>query len=401
MSSWPLLCALLTAAPPTSVERLPATLPSGSYTPRVESRTLRMPEEKARDLRDDAFTRAQVWSTPAVPVGQADLLNNPTGEGSFRADDEVACKFLPKLVSGRSPKFQCVLPDGRVLRVKYGANPEVQTEVAATRLLEALGFGADRVYAVKKVRCFGCPDDPFTLLTCISSQFAAVKQDCLRLYGKEGPKGKIELKVDYGKYSDFDNVAIEQQKQGQDIAVGESEGWEWSELAKIDAPRGGATRAERDALRLMAVFLNHWDNRSDNQKLLCLPGGSSSADDGSCAAPFAFMHDLGGTFGRVGGAKDERKLDLEGWKSVRIWKDDATCRVEIESPAFHGATFGEVRISEDGRRFLADLLGQLEGRQIRGLFVGARFPADERYWAAAFEDKVRQIAARPPCPVGP
>jgi hypothetical protein len=113
------------------------------------------------------------------------------------------------------------------------------------------------------------------------------------------------------------------------------------------------------------------------------------------------MDDVGATFGRVGAAKDERKLDLEGWKSVRIWKEGATCLVDIESPALHGATFATVRISEAGRRFLANLLGQLDGPQIRGLFVGARFPADERLWAAAFQQKVSQIVERPPCPAEP
>ena len=38
-------------------------------------------------------------------------------------------------------------------------NGEVYAEVAATRLLWALGFGADRVYPVTVV-CKGCPEFP-------------------------------------------------------------------------------------------------------------------------------------------------------------------------------------------------------------------------------------------------
>jgi hypothetical protein len=394
MSGWALLWIVVVAG----AETLPATLPAGSYSPRDENRTLRMPDDKARELRDDAFARARVWRQPSLPIGQADLFNNPRGVGSFHRNAQVACKFLPKVVSGKSPKFQCVLPDGRVLRIKYGPNPEVRTEVAASRLLEALGFGADRVYAVSKVRCFGCPEDPFAMLSCVSSPLAEVKKDCVPLYGAEGPAGEIDVKVDYGKYTDFDAVAIEQQMSGQTIEADGRRGWEWSELAKVDASRGGATHAERDALRLMAVVLNQWDNRSDNQRLVCLPGGDSRKKDGSCSAPFAFMHDVGGTFGRVGASKDERKLDLEGWESVRVFKDDSSCRVRIESPPLHGATFDEVAISEKGRLFLANLLAQLSERQIRGLFLGARFPADERSWTSAFLDKVRQIVERPPCP---
>ena len=45
------------------------------------------------------------------------------------------------------------------VKVKFGgANGEVYGEVLATRLLWALGFGADRMYPVNVV-CRGCPDE--------------------------------------------------------------------------------------------------------------------------------------------------------------------------------------------------------------------------------------------------
>ncbi len=389
--------AVLVAGPLMGGE-LPVALPAGNYTP-VESRgVFPLPVDKASELRDQALARAEVWHPPSIPIPSVDLLNNLPGEGSFERTAELACKFLPRLVRGRSPKFQCVLPDGRVLRVKYGPNPEVRTEIAATRLLETLGFGADRVYVVNRIRCFGCPKDPFSLLTCISTPFEAVRQTCVDRYGRLKSDGKVELQIDYAQYADFDEVSVEQPMEGQAILVGNHEGWSWSELDRIDPSLGKDARAERDALRLMAVLLNHWDNRPDNQRLVCLPGGASRTEDGVCSAPFAFIDDAGGTFGRVGGRKAERKRDLEGWRNVAIWKDAAKCLVEIEAPPLHGATFGKVRISEAGRLHLAGLLTQLSAEQIRGLFLGARFPAEDRDWAAAFQEKVRQIAERPPCP---
>ena len=48
------------------------------------------------------------------------------------------------------------------------------------------------------------------------------------------------------------------------------EGWAFFELELIDAEKGGAPRAHVDALRLLAVFLAHWDNKSENQRLVCL-----------------------------------------------------------------------------------------------------------------------------------
>ena len=67
-----------------------------------------------------------------------------------------------------TPKFHCEMPDGQVLKVKYGAsNGELPAEVAGTRLLAALGFGADAMYVVGKVRCTGCPRSPFRSLQCL------------------------------------------------------------------------------------------------------------------------------------------------------------------------------------------------------------------------------------------
>ena len=38
----------------------------------------------------------------------------------------------------------------------------------------------------------------------------------------------------------------------------------------VDPSKGGAPRAHVDALRLLAVFLAHWDNKAENQRLVCL-----------------------------------------------------------------------------------------------------------------------------------
>ena len=54
-----------------------------------------------------------------------------------------------------------MLPDGEVVKVKYGHTGEIHAELAASRLLAALGFGADRMYLVPRLRCFGCVRTPF------------------------------------------------------------------------------------------------------------------------------------------------------------------------------------------------------------------------------------------------
>lgn len=398
---------LLLIAPSPNASQLPIALPPQGFEPLPANHELKLPAEEADELRDDALARAKLWRDPLVPIAEMDLRSNPPGPGSFATSDEVVCKFIPDKSTGRTPKFECVLEGGEVLKVKYGRNPEVHTEVAASRLLEALGAGADRMYLVKTVRCFGCPEDPHALLRCISSPVEEVRRKCQPLYGKTSPTGEFTVTLDHGKYVDFPTAAIERRMEGKAIRAKPDQGWGWDELDEAQQSRRGATRAERDALRLLAVLLNNWDNRSDNQRLQCLPGGYVSGG-AKCSLPFAYMHDVGGTFGRVGGeSKDERKLDVEGWSAVPVWKDPKTCVVGIDSPPLGGATFGEATISEPGRQFLAERLGQLSEIQIRDLFEGSRFadyqeasPASKELsnWVKAFQAKVRQVVERAPCP---
>ena len=81
-------------------------------------------------------------------------------------------------------------------------------------------------------------------------------------------------------------------------------------------------------------------------------------------------------------------------------------RVDAQLP-YGGSTFKDTRITEGGRKFLAERLGKLSTAQIRDLFDGARISSyphknaaarDVGNWVRAFEDKVRAIVDRAPCP---
>jgi hypothetical protein len=346
-------------------------LPPGDYTPRPSEHEISLPDGDRQRLRADALRRAKVWHAPPTPISAVDLAANPAGPGSFATTDVVPCKFELKSSDGRTPKFQCIRAGGDVLKVKYGRNnPETFGEVAATRLVSALGFGADRMYVVARVRCFGCPAFPY-------------------------PKVGIfdALRADPARAIDFDMAVIERRLPGLEIEGG----WGWPELSSIDAGAGGATRAEVDALRLLAVFLNNWDAKPVNQRLLCAE--TTDPQEPRCDQPVAYMQDLGQTFG-------PKSIDLGGWSRTPVWSDAAACRVSMRDLPWHGASFADITISEDGRLFLAGLLRQVTEPQVRALFAGARFTdffrneaaADGEAWTRAFLARVAQIADRPPCP---
>jgi hypothetical protein len=331
-----------------------------------------------------ALRSARVWRQPSVPVSQANLKNNAPGADGFATDSEVKCRLVLEPVRGMTPKFNCELPGKDVVKVKYGqANPELYAEVAASRLLTALGFGADRMYLVKTVRCAGCPPFPFPALKCLSE--TGLRAPC------------FAGGLDYNQHTEIAPAVIERRFAGDRIEATENQGWSWYELEQIDPASGGSSLAEVDAFRLLAVFLAHWDNKGENQRLVCTSNGRRA--DGSCASPFALIQDLGATFG-------PHKVDLRNWRETPVWADRAACSVSMKKLPFAGATFPDHRVSEAGRRLLLGLLEQLSAQQLIDLFTGSGITTynhvnaagrDARAWTDAFLDKVRQIREGGPC----
>jgi hypothetical protein len=329
--------------------------------------------------RIDALSRAIVWRQPP-PISNARLAPDP------KQPREIACTFEISQLNGTAPKFDCRLPDGEKIRVKYGRSPEIPSEVASTRLLHTLGFAADSMMLVEKVRCYGCPAEPFMTMKTLG--FAGAE----KLYGKVmDPKDSRE----------FEWAAVERKHPGRAIETDEVEGWAFFELDLIDPRKGGAPRAHVDALRLLAVFLAHWDNKSENQRLMCL-SEKDWPDGGKCSKPLAMLQDVGAAWG-------PRKVDIEEWSKAPIWTDRTACITSMDALPYHGATFKPVKISEAGRKHLSGLLSQLSDQQVDDLFRSARFdhstglfggvkatPIED--WVRAFDAKVRQITDGPPCP---
>src|SRR5687768_7288963 len=329
--------------------------------------------------RLDALSRATVWQRPAGPIARARFDADPNQPKS------IECTFAVTEVGGTAPKFDCHLETGERIRVKYGRSPEIPSEVAAARLLHALGFGADDVMLVEKLRCYGCPAEPFITMRTLG--FAGAHE----LYGKVMNKDS---------YKDFEWVAVERKHYGRAIETEQLEGWAFFELDLIDPNKGGAPKAHVDALRLLAVLLAHWDNKSENQRLVCL-SEHDWPDGGKCSRPLAMLQDIGSSFG-------PRKVDQEKWEAVPIWSDRATCTATMDSMPYKGATFKPVKISEAGRKHLGGLLSQLSDAQISDLFRAARFDQPSGFitrkatplaeWVRVFKQKVRTINDGPSCP---
>ena len=340
-----------------------ASLPARRQAPSVKN-------TRHQDQRTAVIARAQVWRPTSV--AKADLMTGVTGAGAFARNATLTCDYLDKKMSGLSPKFACRLPNGDELKVKYGGgNGEVYGELLATRLLWALGFGADAMYPVNVI-CRGCPQ---------------------ALGGIERPGGEYR----------FDPAIVERKMAGEEWPANDDSGWSWKELAEVAPARGGAPRAHRDALTLLAVFLQHTDSKPQQQKILCLGG----IEDGACLRPFLMVSDVGLTFG--GGSRANTNevsgVNLERWRSTPVWRDEPGCVGNLDK-SFTG-TLARPVIGEAGRRFLAVQLQQLTDAQLRDLFSVARvnlrvrepghalsgFPSIDE-WVSAFKQKRDEIVSR-------
>lgn len=280
-----------------------------------------------------------------------------------------ACQFIPSAPSGTTAKFDCLLADGERIKVKYGRDAEIHAEAAATALLRSLGYPADRVTIVPRLRCYGCPRHPFVVMRLLST---------LRV--------PFVAAWVHDDYSDFTWVSVEQRFPAPAIETEMVEGWEWNELDRLTT-----SRAEVDAFKLLAVFIAHWDNKSSNQRLVCLDDTRPKA--GRCARPLAMIQDLGASFGPT-------KVNLARWRDLPVWHDRDSCTVSMRAMPFDGATFPDAQISEGGRALLAARLLALTNETIERLFAEARFPqfqvgtddeGDLKAWTAAFRSRVRQI----------
>lgn len=316
--------------------------------------------------------RAQVWAK--TDVSAMNLKTGPKGSGAFTAGQVVTCDYVDKKLSGRTPKFACAIGAEDEVKVKYGAdNGEVFGEVAATRLLWALGFGADAMYPVR-VQCRGCP---------------------VGLGGEPGPDG---VRV-------FSVAAVERKMPGRDSKTRDVEGWSWSELDLVDPAKGGASLAERDALKLLAAVLQHGDSKPQQQRLLCLDKGEPGDGAAACEHPFMLISDVGVTFGQANmfNKQDKGSVNLERWAKTPVWKASDACVANI-SKSFTG-TLGNPHIAEEGRAFLSSLLAELSDGQIRDLFEVARVAQRPRApdrtpseratvdeWVNAFKQKRAAVA---------
>ena len=315
-------------------------------------------------------------------VSDANILQGPSQnpkQFQFHPDDKITGDFATpgSKMGGKTPKFSSKITkvestngqiktltadmDEEPLKVKYGAGDnEIYAEVVSTRLMWALGFYADSWFPVRVV-CNNCPADPEK---------------------GSGPTG----------VQTFDAATVVRKYPGHKMyQEGKSdEGWSWKE---IDASNG-QPKSQRDALKLLAAFIQHSDNKPQQQRLVCdkvKVNQSTNPFTTTCDNSKMIVQDVGATFGGGGAftSNDGAKMNLENWSGKKLWKkvgtpgtDEANCPVcqaILDKSLSASNGLSDPTISEEGRRMLAGLMCQLTDQQIQDLFKAAKVSTMPKY----------------------
>ncbi len=344
-------------------------------------------------LYNTSIGRAAVWFQP--DMNRFDILRSDYREadGPFYALNEnldcvldAAVTAEKKKTSGKTAKFWCYLSgQDKVSKIKYfpqrpSENREVFAAIVTTRLFRALGFMANRNYSVT-VNCPNCTEHPW------------------------GDVGKKDAKP---RTTPFTPALIEFKPKGKDIK-GQKEGWPWRDLDVIDTSLPSnvqeTMRTHRGALKLLSIFVQHSDNKPEQQNIICLDKIKKTDGKSTCDRPLMYIHDLGATLGGGGiFTSSSAKMHFGGFADTCMWKDEKkNPRPNLKSSmagSFDGKQIDS--IEENSRLFLVSLMTEFASRpeRVRSLFEVAQISkmhelSNEKittdHWVSAFNIKVNEL----------
>ncbi len=322
----------------------------------------------------------------------------------FNAEDTPACYFRPhyafKAVKGKSLKFQCwqLTTDKKLLdengvpitvgevkvvleensggedrshlyakddasnaneldadrfKVKYlkPAHPnhdrrfnEVFTELAAGRILWALGFPADHVYPVASVACVGCTGSPFESNL---EQNAAALTTAPNL---------------------FPMVTVERDIPWTEIDPENDETWSWRDAARFysNGAWSAQQKLEYDAYRLALGLFNYHNAIDVQNRVACAEFKPGASDPRVCVKPYVFVQDLGSTFGKDKFLFANSRGVFKDWQSQTVFKNAGSCELRA-------TLLGDRRVLKAAQDVMTERANKLDRATVREIFKVARF----------------------------
>lgn len=258
-----------------------------------------------------------LWRDPG-PIAQLDLLWGP---GHPSRVPQGPFTFLEEETSGTNPKISVLDARGETWDVKFGE--EVHSEVAANRIVWALGYLVEEHYFVRQ-----------GIVT--------------------GVKGLGRAAEFVGQTGAFRNARFRWQNPAMPRT---NEAWSLAQ-----SPFAGSK--EMSGLHILMTMINNWDMEgSRNNKVV-----RAAAPDGGVERRF-LVADLGATFGKMGGRMSgHSKWTLRHFQQQRFI-DRVTGGMLFL--AYDGYDKDIDRVSLEHARWFAALASQLTSAQLRQAFEAA------------------------------
>jgi hypothetical protein len=227
--------------------------------------------------------------------------------------DLSSVTFIKEQKGGYSTKYRVRDAQGREWIAKLGK--EAQSEVAASRLLWAVGYFTDITYLAPRVEIQG--------------------------------KGT------------FENVRFEARPK----QIKRLNEWKWESNPFTNTP-------EFQGLKVMMLLLGNWDIKDSNNRILVAQDEQTGEEQVRYV-----VSDLGGTLGKTNGLLTGTRNEPKDYLKARFIVGIKGDRVKFDYGGKRGSLFRDITVKQAG--WIGNWLARLSERQIRAAFRAANYREDE------------------------
>ncbi len=275
--------------------------------------------------------------------GDISSLNLYWGPGSEESAPKPPFNFEKEDVSGTNPKVKITDANGQRWNVKF--DEEVHAEVAASRIVWALGFMVEESYFI--------------------------------------PSGTIVGVSGLGRAKKFvqSNGAFTKAmfEKRPDTIARRNIRWTWESNPFVGTK-------EFSGLAILNVLLSNWDAKVDNNNVLGMYG------DGQQIHDWYVQSDWGGTFGKTGGYFSHTKWSLKDFTSQAFISGVSGSTLRLHYTGKMGSALKAVPVEH--AKWFAGIVGQLTDEQLRDAFKAAgATPEEINGFSARIRQKINELKA--------
>ncbi len=266
------------------------------------------------------------------------------GIGNAGTMPKAPFTFVKEDVSGTNPKIRVTDANGMTWNMKF--DEEVHAEIAGSRFAWACGYMVEESHYVASGTV-------------------------------NGVTGLGRAKKFVGSNGSFSAAMFE--RRPDDIARRKTP-WSWDSNPFVGTK-------ELSGLAILAVMMNNWDAKVDNNNVL----GMWNADK-SAVHEWYIVADWGGTFGKMGGFMSHSKWDLDAFSEQGFIKGVSGGRLQLNYSGKGGNILKSVPLEH--ARWFAGIIGQLTDAQLADAFKAAgATPAEVSGFSARMRAKINELKA--------